>query len=182
MYKIKGGLEGMADILFNAPPPIEEEKGKGKAPSKMSSEELRQEAMKRLHRNGQGIFLRPEALLESMYDGSNRAGLKDGKRALSRLLEATVFVEDAILFGKDEPDYVHTCWGRVPPRTGAMVPIRRPAMNAGWKVSFTLAVMNDSIGEGQIREALDHAGLMVGVGSWRPQYGRFRVTSWEVIK
>jgi hypothetical protein len=93
-----------------------------------------------------------------------------------------VFVEDAILFGKDEPDYVHTCWGRVPPRTGAMVPIRRPAMNAGWKVSFTLAVMNDSIGEGQIREALDHAGLMVGVGSWRPQYGRFRVTSWEVIK
>lgn len=180
MYHITGTIEGIADILFNAPPPIEEEKGSGKKhPSKMSIEELREDALKRLHVNGRGLFHPSMAFLNCLYAGSNRAGLKDGKRSLSGTLEATVFVEGELLFGVDKPDYIHETWGRVPPRTGAMVVIRRPALKAGWRLPFNLLIADDRISSASIREALDHAGLLVGLGGWRPQYGRFKVIEWE---
>lgn len=181
MYRIKGQIEGIADILFNAPPPIEDTKGKGKAPSKMSADELREAALLRLHKNGHGIFLPDTALLESIYAGSNRAGLKDGKRAMSGTLEAIMFVEGDLLFNRDAPDYIHEVWGRVPPRTGAMVVIRRPALNVGWELPFTFLVADDRIGDGQIKEAMETAGYLVGVGGWRPKYGRFKVTDWQIV-
>jgi hypothetical protein len=182
MYRIKGKIEGMADILFNAPPPIEDTKGAGKAPSKMSADELRVEAMKKLHRDARGLFLPETALLESLFAGSNRAGLKDGRRALSGTLKATLFVEGGLLFGREEPDYIHEVWGRVPPRTGGMVVLRRPALTTGWTLPFTLLVADDRIGAGQVREALDTAGLLVGVGAWRPIHGRYKVVEFETVK
>ncbi len=181
MYRIQGTLEGIADLLFNAPPPIEDDKPKGKSVSKMSASEAREDALKRLHKNGHGLYLPDTALTASLFAGANFAGLKDGKRALSTLLKAIVFVEGELLFGKEAPDYIHESWGRVPPRTGAMVVIRRPALNAGWTLPFTLMVADDRISEGQLHEAMEHAGLLVGVGGWRPRYGRFKLSRWEKV-
>ena len=31
-----------------------------------------------------------------------------------------------------------------------------------------------------VRLALEQGGVLVGLGSWRPRYGRFRITTWEV--
>lgn len=178
MYRVKGVIEGISDFLYNAPPPIEDDKPKGKHASKMSADELREDALKRLHKNGQGLYLPDTALTASLFAGANFAGLKDGKRALSTLLKAIVFVEGDLLFNKEAPDYIHEAWGRVPPRTGAMVVIRRPALNTGWRLPFTLMVADDRISEGQLRESLEHAGLLVGVGGWRPRFGRFLVKEW----
>lgn len=65
---------------------------------------------------------------------------------------------------------------RIPPRTGALIWKCRCQMPTGWKASFTLTFDDNIIAEKTLRDAIEHAGLMVGMGSWRPKFGRFLVT------
>lgn len=56
----------------------------------------------------------------------------------------------------------------------------RPAMRVGWKVNIQLMVnLPEYIDEPFLREVLQMAGRLVGVGDFRPTYGRFDVTKFE---
>jgi hypothetical protein len=50
-------------------------------------------------------------------------------------------------FGVAEYDYIHEVLGRVPPRTGSQVLIRRPALDTGWVLTFALTVVNGKLTE-----------------------------------
>lgn len=57
----------------------------------------------------------------------------------------------------------------------------RPAMRAGWKVTVTLQVLlPEYINPQLLNEVVQAAGRLVGVGDFRPTYGRFQVISFEV--
>lgn len=66
-------------------------------------------------------------------------------------------------------------WARVPPKTGAAVWKTRAMVPTGWRLSFTLAFDPDMIADSTLREALAVSGRSVGVGAWRPTFGRFTV-------
>lgn len=72
--------------------------------------------------------------------------------------------------------------GRVPPKRGPMVKVWRPAMEVGWTLRFAFRVFDDIVDAEQVREALATAGLLVGLGAWRPEYGRFVVDEWNVTR
>ena len=56
----------------------------------------------------------------------------------------------------------------------------RPAMKMGWKVSFEVMVMlPEYIDRNALRETLEAAGRLVGVGDFRPTYGRFGVVKYK---
>lgn len=58
----------------------------------------------------------------------------------------------------------------------------RPALKAGWKAAVILMVNVPSyINESQLREVLQDAGRLVGVGDFRPSYGRFSVTKFDLL-
>jgi hypothetical protein len=48
-----------------------------------------------------------------------------------------------------------------------------------WEVDFILEVTEGGPNADQIRDALDDAGLLVGLCDWTPRYGRFEVTKFE---
>jgi hypothetical protein len=56
-----------------------------------------------------------------------------------------------------------------------MAIIRRPALKAGWRLQGALMVLDDSVPAEAIHSALVAAGVYVGVGAWRPEFGRFLV-------
>lgn len=57
----------------------------------------------------------------------------------------------------------------------------RPAMREGWKVEIQLQVLlPEYIGVDLLRKVVDNAGRLVGVGDFRPTYGRFTVVNWSV--
>jgi hypothetical protein len=57
----------------------------------------------------------------------------------------------------------------------------RPAMKAGWKVTMDFMInLPEYIPESDFHDVLVNAGRLVGVGDFRPSYGRFGVTSIEV--
>ncbi|HEY1900733.1 MAG TPA: hypothetical protein VGG49_13175 [Steroidobacteraceae bacterium] len=59
----------------------------------------------------------------------------------------------------------------------------RPAMRAGWKAQFDLMVnLPEYVDEIFLRELLGIAGRLIGVGDFRPTYGRFDLTRFERLK
>lgn len=57
----------------------------------------------------------------------------------------------------------------------------RPAMKAGWKASFEVMVNTpEYITQGDLLEVFGTAGRLVGLGDFRPTYGRFSVVDFEM--
>lgn len=58
----------------------------------------------------------------------------------------------------------------------------RPIFNE-WELAFTIRINDDQLPVEVIKQALDHAGLYVGIGDYRPQkggkYGKFMVTEFK---
>jgi hypothetical protein len=59
----------------------------------------------------------------------------------------------------------------------------RPAINKGWKTSITFQVLTpEYISPELFNETLQSAGRLVGVGDFRPTFGRFQVTKFQILK
>lgn len=56
----------------------------------------------------------------------------------------------------------------------------RPALRAGWKAEFELMVMTpEYIDRSMLNETIATAGRLIGVGDFRPTYGRFQVVGFQ---
>lgn len=172
MYRVTCEIEGIAPFLFNRP---EDER---KSTGNISDEERKQRAIaSKVHKNGHGLFIPAWNLKVSLLNGAKNC-LKRAN-SINDLVKAAVFPKDA-LFGKEEPDFIHEVWGRVPPRTGALVKVWRPALHEGWTADITFDITDERLKEDALRLAWENTGLMIGVGSWRPEFGRFLVKNWTL--
>lgn len=58
----------------------------------------------------------------------------------------------------------------------------RPAMKAGWTVTIQLQVnLPEYVSPSLLNEVIAQAGKLIGVGDFRPTFGRFQVVRFEVI-
>lgn len=178
MYRITGKIQGVAPVLFSRfyNPESTEQPGGGR----FTIDERKAEALLRVHRRPDGEIVIPKNMFKNcLLEGVKKAGLKEGRGSLMPYIEATVFVEQDLPLGKTEPDSILETWGRRPPKTGGACMVRYPAFETGWEAPFTLVVVDDRRNSQSIKRALDEGGLLVGIGSWRPEYGRFIVTEWR---
>lgn len=59
----------------------------------------------------------------------------------------------------------------------------RPALKSGWKATFELMVnLPEYISPNELCEVIQMAGRLIGLGDFRPTYGRFQVIKFEVLK
>ena len=181
-YTIQGTVEGVAPILFNAFSEDATEKLRaGTTGGKFTDEQRVAEAMQKIHRDSNGGIGWPSwNFKQCLIEGCKRAGLREGRSSMAPFIAATVFVDGERTFGVESPDAIHEVAGRRPPKTGGAVLIKRPMLKAGWRLPFVLSVLDDRRSPDHIRTALGEAGMLVGMGSWRPEYGRFVVTEWNV--
>jgi hypothetical protein len=58
----------------------------------------------------------------------------------------------------------------------------RPAMLAGWRAEFEISVLQpDYVSHADLLDVATNAGRFVGVGDFRPTYGRFSIPKFEVL-
>lgn len=182
MYRITGKLKGLAPILFNRmlEDELEPTEKTIKRKGRVSTEDRLEEAHQKVYRNEKGLYVPGVNLKACLLNGCSMAGLKTGQKSLLPFLAASVFFDRELNFGKDEPDFIHEEAGRRPPKRGGRIIVRRPALNEGWELPFGLTVVDDRRTPAEIRRSLDEAGLLVGLGDHRPDYGRFIVIEWNV--
>ena len=58
----------------------------------------------------------------------------------------------------------------------------RPAFSTGWQLSFCIEVIDDEIHPTLLQDVLTLAGKTVGIGDYRPRFGRFNVIGFVVHK
>ncbi len=56
----------------------------------------------------------------------------------------------------------------------------RLMLTPGWELTFTVEVMDDQVRPDVLKEVFEEAGRAVGIGDYRPRYGRFQVVTFEV--
>lgn len=189
MYHITATIEGIADFLFNRM--TEEDLSdfrSGASGGKLTDEQRSKKAEGKVYQDEAGLILPAWTIKKLFLNGAFEGKLKLAKKPLHRIIAAMVFVQGSGRFVNDrgkpvtERDYMHEVPGRTPPRTGTMTIVRRPALKAGWRVRMEVAVLDDSVPSEALKDALSNAGLYVGAGSWRPEFGRFIVVEWTMSK
>lgn len=79
-----------------------------------------------------------------------------------------------------EWEFEHKC--RVQIQRNGITRIR-PAFRAGWSVEASLMVLlPEYVDSASLHEVISSAGRLIGVGDFRPTYGRFQVTKFEIQK
>lgn len=58
----------------------------------------------------------------------------------------------------------------------------RPVLKPGWKLSFIINILDDELPANIVHDILALAGKAVGIGDYRPKFGRFMVSHFEVVK
>jgi hypothetical protein len=173
MYQILVTLKGMAAFLFNR----YTEKAR---PGKLRQEELLEEATRRVYRDdSQALILPAWNIKKCLMDGAYKGEVKHGKKSIVQYLQALVIVDGDGTFNRVDYDGLHICQGRIPPRTGPMVTLYRPKLDPGWTLSFRLVVANSMIQPDTMQQIITFAGLLAGLGAWRPEYGRFVLDRFE---
>lgn len=64
---------------------------------------------------------------------------------------------------------------RIPPKTGSRVMKVRPMVPTGWSLTITIEFDETVLPVADLKEALETAGSLIGLGDWRPKFGRFSV-------
>lgn len=192
MRQFEATIEGVTPFLFNRY--FEEDEslpviGKKPRDSTKVDEWRRKEALLRVYENGHGPYLPSRNIRSAMVEGARALQLKHkpptGRAmALWPFLRRGLQVEPAeLLFNqKMADDSLHRDTVRIPPQKGALVVKYWPKFE-DWKLTFTLTVFDDSLQEdAELQEAIHAAGLYCGLGTGRPDYGKFKLTEWDEIK
>lgn len=130
-----------------------------------------------------------ENILRAIRDGG--AEQRNGKKieACVSLAEDVVPLEyggptdiDALFNAKGPLGYTYRFRKQAKPRGQGVVLRTRPRFPE-WSLSFTVQiVLGAGIGEKNVRDAIEDAGRLKGLGDWRPRYGLFVVDAWKEAK
>ena len=85
-----------------------------------------------------------------------------------------------LLFNVKKTKQLHGDMVRIPPQSWPLVRKYWPKLE-DWKLSFSLVVFDDSLADTELEESLRAAGLFCGLGTGRPDYGKFELAEFAEV-
>ena len=180
MKKIKVKLTGIAPLRMNRF--TEDAKGSlSGGAKKLSEEEKIQEAYDRTYKDEEGRYYVPARCIKMcILEGGKR--VKVGRRNASTDLKAIMFIDgNKVILQHDEEPKVHEDVVRVPPRTGGRV-TKYWVYFESWSLEFNLVLFDDRFPLDGLKNSIMEAGLYAGLLDGRPDWGRFQLSSFEVVE
>lgn len=173
-------LRGVADMLFHRWN-VEAVAGKAAA-AKGSKEKKTDNVESYVYRDGDGVLCLPGEYVRQavIHAAKFKQDPRSPRKSAMDLYKAGVLSLTTLApLGKTEWDYEHAC--RVQVQRAGITRIR-PAIREGWKAEFHLLVnLPEYISRDTLQEVLTNAGRLIGVGDFRPTYGRFVIEQFEVM-
>lgn len=180
-YRVELTIRGEADLLFHRWN-CEAVEAKAKA-AKGSAAKKTDNVESYVYRNDQGELCLPGEYLRQAVIGAAkfRQDPRSPRKSAQDLVKAAV-VSLTPLAGLAVTawDYEHRC--RVQVQRNGVTRVR-PALRAGWQASFVFLVnLPEYVSREMLLGLLTDAGRLIGVGDFRPTYGRFQVTAFTVLE
>lgn len=178
-YIVTVTIEGQADILFHRwnCDSVEAKAKSAKGSAAKKSDDL--ESYVYRNEKGQlalpGEYLRGAIVTAAKFEQDPRSPRKS---AMDLMKAAIITMTPLASLGVDKWDYEDR--RRVTVQRNGITRVR-PALRAGWKASVDLQVqLPEYVPPVFLRRVIDNAGRLIGVGDFRPTYGRFAVQRWEI--
>ena len=179
-YRASVTISGHADILFhrwnNESIAEKASAAKGSAAKKSDNVESY------VWRNEEGMiclpgeYLRGSVVMAAKFHQDPRSPRKS---AMDLFKAGVVSLTDLASLGAKDWDYEDK--RRVVIQRSGITRVR-PAMRKGWKATIELMITTpEYINPEFLQQVITKAGLLVGVGDFRPTYGRFGITNFEVL-
>ena len=179
-YRVNVTIRGEADLLFHRWN-CEAVEAKAKAAKGSAAKKL-DDLESYVYRNDQGEICIPGEYLRQAIIGAAkfRQDPRSPRKSAVDLVKAAVVSLTALAsLGIREWDYEHRC--RVQVQRNGLTRVR-PAIKQGWSATFTLQVhLPEYISPEMLHGLITDAGRLIGVGDFRPTYGRFQVVHFEVV-
>jgi hypothetical protein len=179
-YRVELTIRGEADLLFHRWN-CEAVEAKSKA-AKGSAAKKTDNIESYVYRNDQGeICLPGEYLRQAVIAAAKfRQDPRSPRKSAQDLVKAAVVsLTPLASLGVTEWDYEHRC--RVQVQRNGVTRVR-PALRAGWQASFIFLVnLPEYVSQEMLLGLLTDAGRLIGVGDFRPTYGRFQVINFSVL-
>lgn len=171
-------LEGVSDLLFHRWN-VESVREKGSLP-KGSKGKKSDDIESYVYRNKEGELCLPGEYVRQaiIHAAKFRQDPRSPRKSAADLFKAAVVsLTDLATLGKTNWDYLDQRRVQVQ-RNG--ITRSRPAMHKGWRAEFQLMVnLPEYVPQDVLQEVLANAGRLIGVGDFRPTYGRFAVVRFE---
>jgi|SRR5438105_11158305 len=179
-YRVMVSIEGVAPILFHAWN-VESVESKGKA-AKGSKEKKTDDVESFVYRNDKreicipGPYLTGSIVNAAKFQQDPRSPRKS---AMDLFKAAIVPLTPLASLGKVDWDFLDK--RRVVIQRNA-VTRSRPAFHAGWKASFILLNnLPEYVGPQLLNQTIAAAGRLIGLGDFRPTFGRFAIVQFKVL-
>lgn len=179
-YVVEFTLEGTADMLFHRWSNEDVEAKSKAAKNSRAKKEDNLEAY--IYRNDKnelcipGEYVRQAMIGAAKYRQDPRSPRKS---AMDLFKAGIVSLTDVASLGLKEWDYTDKRRVMIQ-RNG--VTRTRPAVLKGWRATLEFQILLPEYIEPQVfQEVLTQAGRLIGVGDFRPTYGRFSVVNFEVV-
>jgi hypothetical protein len=177
-YAVAVTVEGSADFLFHRwNPEAVDEKAKAAKNSKGKKTDNIESYVYRLD-NGElaipGEYMRGSIINAAKF----RQDPRSPRKSAADLFKAAIVVTTPLAaLGVSDWDYLDKRRAMVQRQGINRV---RPAMRAGWTCEFHLLVMlPEYVDRGALRETIESAGRLIGLGDFRPTFGRFGIVNFE---
>ena len=178
-YTVRATIQGTADILFHRWN-VEAVETKAKA-AKGSAAKKTDDVESYVYRTEDGELALPgEYLRQSVIKAAKyRQDPRSPRKSAMDLFKAgVVSLTDLASFGVSAWDYEHRA--RVMVQRAGVTRVR-PALRKGWKAEFDLLILlPEYIEPDMLHQVLIDAGRLEGVADFRPTYGRFVVSRFDV--
>lgn len=177
--KINVTIKGIAPLLQNRFPEAEQFEDKTRKRAGMPEE---MDVEKRLYKFPDGTIYQPaEHILGAMIKASTNF-LIVGKRKKSyrELVESSIFIEPECIPHKIQKWVVDKRSVVNPATKGRQIRLR-PRFDE-WELDFKIITYEKQLPFEVIKQILDYAGTHIGIGDFRPRFGRFIVTKFELAE
>lgn len=183
-YSVEVTIEGIADILFHRwnVESVAAKAGAAKNSKAKKEDDVQSYVYRMDDANPESNLAIPgeyfrRALCEA---GRFRQDPRSPRKSMLDLLKASIVMETMLAdLGSPQWDYLHR--GRVVIQRNAITR-SRPAMHKGWKVTFIVTILCPEYVDLDVLHALaSDAGKLIGLADFRPSFGRFKITKWEVL-
>jgi hypothetical protein len=180
-YIVDVVIQGSAPILFHAWN-VEAIQSKSEA-AKGSKEKKTDNVESYVYRNESGNVCIPGEYLRGAI--VNAAKFRQDPRSPRK--SASDLFKAGIISLTEMADTGHKDWDYLDRRRVMVqrngVTRERPALRAGWTATFRIQVqLPEYIPSDVLNEVVVNAGRLIGLGDFRPTFGRFQVTSFQVVE
>lgn len=179
-YAVSITLEGSSDLLFHRWN-CEAVDSKSKA-AKNSKAKKTDDIESYVWRNDEGEICIPGEYFRQaiIHAAKFKQDPRSPRKSAMDLFKAgVVAITQLASLGKTEWDYLDTRRVMIQ-RAG--INRTRPAMKVGWRAEFVLQILTpEYIDQAFLQDVVSMAGRLVGLGDFRPTYGRFGVVKFDVL-